>query len=167
MVQLLKIESQNSIMKFVIYTLMAIGLMTCKSIKPEGNPPFTLQEATYNDWVGGREGVSGIKILINYTSNQEVSFDKIYFQNKEGTLESNEKDGKTFLLGRIDTSTRRKDKDLTLDIDPKKEMNNPLPKTKIPFELKENEAVILYTFKGESHHYKVKNLKKTKTEFYP
>ena len=167
MAQLLKIESQNRIMKFVIYAYMVIGLMTCRSIKLEGTPPFTIQEATYNNWVGGREGVSGIKLLINYTSDQEVSFDKIYFQNKEGTIESNEKDGKTFLLGRIDTSTRKKDRDLVLDIDPKKEMNNPLPKTKIPFELKENEAVILYTFKGESHHFKVKSIKKTKTEFYP
>lgn len=152
-------------MKFVLYAIMTIGLMSCKSTQPKGEPPFTIQEATYNHWVGGREGVSGIKLHIHYSSDQEVLFDKIYFQNKEGTIESKEKDGKTFLLGRIDTSTRNKE--LVLDIDPRKEMNNSLPLKKIPFELKENEAVILYSFKGMSHHYKVKNIKKTKTEFYP
>lgn len=154
-------------MKYFILAIMTIGLMSCKSIQPKENTPFTIQQATYNDWVGGREGVSGIKLLIQYSSDQNVSFNKVYFQNKEGTIESKEIDGKTFLHGRIDTSTSDQGQELILDADPKKEMKNSLPIKKIPFELKENEAVIMYSYKGEQHHYRIKNFKKTKTEFYP
>jgi len=151
-------------MKPVIYLFFVLGFMTCKSVKTDSNPPFTITGATYNYWVGGQPGVSGTRVIINYTSDQEVTFDKIYFQKKEGTVENYLRDEKTFIIGRINTSTPRGD--MTLDIDPKKEMNNKLPE-KIPFDLKENEAVIIYTYKGESHHYKVKNIKKTKSDFYP
>ena len=153
-------------MKPVIYLFIALGFMTCKSVNTESNPPFTINGSTYNYWVGGQPGVSGIRVIINYTSDQEVSFDKIYFQNKEGTIEKYEREGKIFLVGRINSSKPR-NPDLVLDVDPKKEMNNKIPDVKIPFELKENEAVIMYTYKGESHHFKVTNIKKTKTDFYP
>tara|TARA_B100001059_G_C17790703_1_gene559976 strand:- start:1000 stop:1590 length:591 start_codon:yes stop_codon:yes gene_type:complete len=158
---------QHRIMKFILYVIMVFVLLSCKSTKPEAIPPFTVQEAFYNHWVGGKEGVSGIKLKIMYTSNQEVSFDRIYFQNREGIIETNEIDGKTFLIANVDTSTRNNGQELILDIDPKKEMTNKLPELKIPFELKENEAVVLYSFKGVLQHYKIKNIKKTQTEYYP
>lgn len=151
-------------MKSVIYLFIVLGFTTCKTTKTNGNPPFAISGATYNYWAGGQAGVSGIKVIINYTSDQEVTFDKIYFQKKEGTVENHKREGKTFLIGRISTSKLRGDR--ILDIDPKKEMNNKLPE-KIPFDLKEDEAVIIYTYKGESHHYKVTNIKKTKSDFYP
>lgn len=153
-------------MKPVLYLFIVLGFMNCKSVKSNENPPFTISGATYNYWVGGQPGVSGIKVIVNYTSDQEVTFDKIYFQKKEGTIENHLRDGKTFLIGRINTSKPRGE-DLVLDIDPKKEMNNKIPEKKIPFDLKENEAVIVYTYKGESHHYKVTNMKQTKSDFYP
>jgi hypothetical protein len=154
-------------MKFILSLVMVFGLLSCKSTKSEIIPPFTVQEASYNNWIGGREGVSGIKLKILYTSNQEVSFDKIYFQNREGIIKMNKIEGKTFLIANFDTSTRNNGQELILDIDPKKEMTNKLPERKIPFELKENEAVVLYSFKGVSQHYKIKNIKKIKTEYYP
>lgn len=158
------IANQRS-MKSVIYLFIVLGFTTCKSVKTEGNTSFKVNGATYNYWVGGQAGVSGIRVIINYTSDEEVTFDKIYFQKKEGTIENYLRDGKTFLVGRISTSKKRGG-DLTMDIDPKEEMNNKLPE-KIPFELKENEAVIMYTYKGESHHYKITDIKKTQSDFYP
>ena len=46
-------------------------------------------------------------------------------------------------------------------------MNNSVPSIKIPFELRENEAVITYTYKGISSHYKVIGITQTASEFYP
>lgn len=155
-------------MKSIIYLFIVLGLTTCKSVKLDQTPPFTTTEATYNYWTGGQQGVSGIRVIMNYKDAAEgVSFQKIYFQNKEGEIETYKREGKTFLIGHINTSTPR-EQDLTLDFDPNKELNNKPPKEeKIPFVLKENEAVIVYTYKGESHHFKVKNIKKTKSDFFP
>ena len=154
-------------MKSFFYLFLILGLTSCKSAKLENNPPFNVSGATYNYWVGGRPGVSGIKIIINYVSNEEVSFDKIYFQNMEGGLESYTKDDKTYLIGRINTG--KKDRAaVVMNIDPKKEANNKPPSTgKIPYELEQNEAMLVYTYKGKKLTYKVSGIKKTKTDFYP
>lgn len=153
-------------MKIGIYVLMIIGLMSCKSLKFEKNPPFQITGATYNNWVGGQEGVSGMKVIIGYTSSENVTFKKIFFYNKEAATEIQEKDGKKYLVGFFDTSTR-KDRDVIMDRDPKKEMKNKLPEKKRLFELKENEAVIVY-MDGETKKYvRVENIKQTKTDFYP
>ena len=70
------------------------------------------------------------------------------------------------MVGNINTSKPRGD-DLVLNADPKKEINNKLPETKIPFELAKNEAIITYTFKGETKYFKLKNIKQTESKFYP
>ncbi|MFD2566912.1 hypothetical protein [Pseudotenacibaculum haliotis] len=158
-------------MKTAIYLFMFIGLMTCKSAKIEKNPPFTISGATYNYWFGGQQGVSGIRVIISYeTKANDITFDKIYFAKKEGTITISKKEGKSYLIGQINTSKSRNEKgDLILDKDPTKEINNKLPEQtkKIPFELKENEAVIAYTYKGKQRFYKVTKMKQTKTDFYP
>lgn len=153
-------------MKLGIYIIMAIGLMTCKTAKFEKNPPFKVTGATYNNWVGGQQGVSGIRVIIGYTAAETPSFKNIYFYGKEAKIEMQEKDGKTYLFGYIDTSTRQ-EKDRILDEDPKKEMNNTLPEKKLPFILKENEAVVSYMEGTKQKFVKVENLKQTETDFYP
>ncbi len=153
-------------MKIGIYLLMTIGLMSCKTLKFEKNPPFQITGATYNNWVGGQPGVSGMKVIIGYTSNQNVVFKSIFFYNKEMKVEYYENKGNKYIIGRLDTSTRG-DKDRILDKDPKKEMQNKLPEKKLPFELKENEAVIVYVDGDNRKFVKVTNVKQTDTDFYP
>lgn len=156
-----------SIMRTFIYLFILFGFITCKSVHTEvSNHPFAINGASYNYWTGGRPGVSGIKVILNYTSDQKVTFDKIYFQKKEGSLEITKTKGVTLLIGNISTS-KLTGPDLILDIDPKEEMNNSVPSIKIPFELRENEAVITYTYKGISSHYKVIGITQTASEFYP
>ncbi len=152
--------------KTIFIIVSAVFLTQCKSTQFDLKPPFTITGATYNLWVGGQPGVSGIRVIIGYESKESIEFQKIYFAKKEGTLTARKKDGKTYLTGHIDTSKRR-EKDLVLDIDSKKEINNKLPEPKLPFELKENEAVISYLVAGKIKYYKVENIKQTKTDFYP
>ncbi len=153
-------------MKPLLYIFLVFGLTMCKSAQIENNTPFTINGASYNYWVGGQPGVSGIKIIINYQTNEEVSFDKIYFQKKEGTVELYEKEGKTFVIGRINTGKKRRV--IVMDIDPKQEANNQPPTiTKIPYDLEENEAMLVYTYKGKKRSYKITGIQKTETDFYP
>ena len=153
-------------MKSIIYLFVILGLTTCKSTKFDSKAPFKISGATYNYWVGGQPGVSGIRVIINYSTSEDISFEKIYFQQKEGIIDIYKREGKTFLIGRINTSKTRKN-DLILDIDSKKEVDNKLPKSKIPFKLTKNEAVISYVYKGKKSYYKIKNIKQTKSDFYP
>lgn len=152
-------------MKIGIYILMTIGLMSCKSLKFEKNPPFKVTGATYNNWVGGQQGVSGMKVIIGFTSSETIAFKKVLFYNKEASTEIQEKEGKKYLVAFFDTSTR-KGGDLIMDKDPKKEMQNKAPE-KPMFELKENEAVIVYMDGDTQKYVKVENIKRTKTDFYP
>jgi hypothetical protein len=152
--------------KAIILVMFAVIFSQCAATKFDSKPPFTITGATYNSWVGGQQGVSGIRLVFNYESKETIKFQKVYFANKVGSLEPREKDGKVFLTGHISTSTRR-GKELVLDIDPKKEMKNELPEKTFPFELKENEAVISYLENGVTKFYKVKDIIKTKTDYYP
>jgi hypothetical protein len=154
-------------MRTIAYLFIVLGFATCKSAQIDSNPPFNISGATYNYWTGGQPGASGIRVIINYTTTEEVSFEKIYFQKKEGEIDEYKRKGKTFIIGRINTSKPRGN-ELVMDIDPKKEMNNKPPQgATIPFELKENEAMIVYTYKGKSYNFKVTDIKQTESDFYP
>lgn len=147
--------------------ILFVGVFSqCASTKFESTPPFKVTEATYNYWTGGQQGVSGIRIKINYEAYEDISFDKIYFEAKEGTIDKYDDKGKTYIVGNINTSKPRGD-DLVLDVDSKKEINNKLPETKIPFELEKDEAIIAFTHKGETRYFKLKNIKQTESKFYP
>lgn len=152
-------------MKIGIYIVMAIGLMSCKTLKFEKNPPFQVTGATYNNWVGGQEGVSGMKVIIGFTASETITFKKVLFYNKEASTEIQEKEGKKYVVAFFDTSTR-KDRDVIMDRDPKKEMQNKAPEKPL-FDLKENEAVIIYMDGATEKYVKVENIKRTKTDFYP
>ncbi|MFY0602344.1 MAG: hypothetical protein JXQ93_00235 [Flavobacteriaceae bacterium] len=153
-------------MKLGVYLIMIIGLTTCKTLKLEKNPPFKVIGATYNNWVGGQQGVSGIRIIIGYTATKKINFKKIFFFDKEANIEMKEKEGKTYLFGYIDTSTRRNN-DLVLNSSRKKEIKNTLPERKVAFKLEKNDAIISYLVKGKIKYVKIPNIKQTKTDYYP
>jgi hypothetical protein len=163
----LDIPQKTIIMRILVSLFLVLGLSSCKSTKTDSNPPFTISGATYNYWVGGQPGVSGIRVIINYTTTEDISFDKIYFQKKEGTIDEYQKDGKTFIIGRINTS-KREGNELIMHADPKEEMKNKPPQgVTFPTGLKENDAMLVYTYKGKTYSFKVTDIKQTESDFYP
>lgn len=153
-------------MKNIIIAITAIFLVQCKSAQFDAKPPIKITGATFNNWVGGQPGVSGIRVIIGYEKKGDIEFQKIYFAKKEGRIEAYVRKDKTFLVGHIDTSSREKE-NMILERDSKKEIKNKLPEPKFPFELKENEAVISYLKNGKVKFFKIENIKQTKTDFYP
>jgi len=154
-------------MKYLTTLIFSLLLLSCASQKIDKNPPFTISDGSFNKWLGGQPGVSGIRIIMSYNSSKKVEFKKIYFNNKEGELELYNRKEKKYLIGSIKTGTR-KGGSLILDIDPKKEMKNEAPNiVKPPINLKKNEAALVYIYKGKEYFYKVINLKKTDSDFYP
>lgn len=154
-------------MKYLIILFLMVGLTNCASTSIDENRPFKISESSLTSWVGGQPGVRGIRIIMAYESSEEVDFQKIYFQNKEGEVEVYRRNGKSYLIGTIHTG-KRKGKSLIIDIDPKNEMQNKVPKIlNPPIKINKNEAALLYVYKGKEHYYKITNLKKTESYFYP
>jgi len=154
-------------MKFLSIIAILFSFIQCGSIKLENNPPFKLEKASYNNWVGGQPGVRGTKVEIALKENSSITFDSIFFRNKSTKVEINTASGKTLLIGHFNTS-KRQNSDLILDADVTKEMKNTPPVVNNShFELKENEAILSYKVGGKIKYFKIENIEKAKPVFFP
>lgn len=153
-------------LKILLLLLLTLSFTQCKTIRLVENPPFKITGATYNNWVGGQPGVSGIKVIIRVDAGKEITFDKMYFYKKTTSVELNTTNNKEYLIGHFNTSTRNQLNRTIENATAKKEKSKTIKDT-FPFELKENEAVISYKKGAKTFYYKVSNIKKTKTDFYP
>ncbi len=154
-------------MKIIGCIILTIGFFQCASVHFEKTPPFSVKGATFNNYVGGLPGVSGTWVRIYYEATTKIAFDSIFFKGRKTKIELQTIKNKTFASGHFNTSTVNSKEDLILHREGKKEYGNKAPEKKLPFELKENEAVISYTENGETKYYKVKNIKEGKKTYYP
>mgnify|MGYP000619178694 FL=1 len=153
-------------MKILSILTIILGFSQCGSMKFQENPPFKITSATYENWTGGQPGVKGTNVKIEYTANKIVEFDSIYFSNKVAKLQTKEASKNKMIFGYFNTSSLKND--MVLHSDSTKEMKNTIPKIKkIPFELKENEAVISYKINKKTKYYKITSLTKAKSSFFP
>lgn len=56
--------------KIMTLMMLTVVFSQCASSKFDSNPPFTIKGATYNNWVGGQQGVSGIRLVFQYESKK-------------------------------------------------------------------------------------------------
>ena len=147
----------------ILVVLIAFGFSQCGTLKMEKNPPFKITGATFNNWVGGRPGVSGIRVHLAYQSEGNIAFEQLYFSDRSTKIVARKIKGKSYLIGQFNTSTREEELFLKGDTSPKTVTKLP----KIPFKLKDNEAVISYKEGAIIKYYHIKNIKKTKTIVYP
>jgi hypothetical protein len=153
--------------KIILSLFITLLFLQCNSLKFVKKPPFKIEKASYNNWFGGQPGVSGTKIEIELKENSSIAFDSIFFRNKSTKIEINTTTKKTLLIGHFTTS-KRQNRDLILDINVTKEMKNTLPDVKqIPFELNENEAIISYKVGNKINYFKIENVEKEKSMFFP
>ena len=156
-------------MKYLFRLCIVILFASCSSnnFKIEKEQPIQLKEAYFEQWTSGvKGGGSGLNIFLiseGKTENKEVQIEGIYFNNSYTTLKFYQPNK---YQGHI--KTKANDTKLVLGEDGKNVNTETKQKEeKIPFELKENEAVIAYTYKGKQSFYKVTRIKQTKTDFYP
>lgn len=149
--------------KLLLLFCLTFSFTQCKTMKLSKKAPFTVTGATYHNWVGGQPGVSGTDLIIGVANSTETTFKDVYFQNKTIALRSKNRDGKKYVVANFNTS-KRNDNDVL--VEGKKETVKATV-VKFPFDLKENEAVISYLVGTKMHYFKVVNIKKTKTIYYP
>jgi hypothetical protein len=149
-----------------IFSLSVIlfGLSSCAGGKETGfsfdqEPPFTLGDVYYQDWVAGvRKGGSGTNIYITIDSYvDEVVIMDIYFRNKKLKAQNSYQNRDQY----VGYLKNQPGPDIIMDIDPVKESQN-IPPESFPFQLEEDEAVLSYL-----HNEEVKFLKISKMEQKP
>ncbi|MFC7356110.1 hypothetical protein ACFQO1_00295 [Jejudonia soesokkakensis] len=139
------------------------GAQEVSGLPLEENPPFTIAEAAFQKWVAGtREGGSGIELYINISNVSEgVVFNDIYFRNKKTTLFTS-----PTIRSQYRASFTSAPSDRVMDLNPEKEAKN-TPPVKFPFQLKDTEAVVSYTYKGNSEYFKITQLDEKEMIAYP
>jgi hypothetical protein len=153
-------------MKFLSIIAILFCFTQCGSLKLEENPPFKITSAVYTNFSGGQKGVSGMNVKIMYTANETIEFDSIYFSKRIVKLEIQKGNDIKMIIGHFNTSTINRD--LVLDANPKKEINNKVPEIKeFPFDLEDNEAIISYIINDKRKYFKIKSIKKGKAAFFP
>ena len=154
-------------MKLLKYLILGLflPLFSCGSSQFVKNPPFKVNSAYITNWVGGQPGVSGTNVTINYTTSKAIQFDSIYFRNQAEKLQDKSFNNQKIVVGYLSKTKKR---DIVIDINPTKEINNNPPNQNIRrFDLKENEAVISYKDGLKTKYFKLKDLKKGEQQPLP
>ena len=122
--------------------------------KLEKNPPFTIKEAYFLENPSDADKLKGEKINIVFLAiNPDVEIQEIYFRDKVLPARSSAKTQNIQYAYLHDA----KNLDIIMDSDPMKEAAN-TPSAIFPFQLKESEAVIGYTYKGKKKYHLLKNV---------
>jgi len=128
------------------------------------NPPFTLGEVFYQDWVAGTiEGGSGTHVHITFASfAEDVVVKDIYFRNKMVKAQNSPQYRKQYVGYFMNEAA----KDMIMDSGPTKEAQN-TPPEKSPFALNESDAVVSYLHNGGVKYYKISNMDRKPMLAYP
>ncbi len=160
----------KTFVNIVILIFVLFGFSQCgNSQKIVEDPPFVLGEVMAEDWVAGvKGGGSGTNLFIPVEKGKEILLDSVYFRGKSVKLEKVQRDTYLVYIGRFKSEVNQK-KDIILHKDPKKEVGNEPPKLKkkIPFQLKDDEAVVSYQQKKKTYYYKIEGIKEAPTVKLP
>ncbi|PKA82889.1 hypothetical protein ATE92_1029 [Ulvibacter sp. MAR_2010_11] len=128
------------------------------------NPPFTLGEVYFQEWIAGTpQGGSGTNVHITFENfTEDIVVQDIYF-NKKVIKAQNSPQYRKQYVGYFKNEMAQ---DLVMDSNPVKEAQNTPPKT-FPFALKVDEAVVSYLHKGKTAYYKISNMERKPLLAYP
>jgi len=141
----------------------------CGSAQFDKEAPFTIHKAYYQDWFGGQPGSRGTLVTIEISRAPEsIVFDSIFFNGKIKKFGNTVSDNKQILTGNFSTTTLS-DKNIIMHSDPKEEIANEISKPLLnyPFLLTDNECVVSYIVKNKKRYFKIENLTKEKSIYYP
>jgi len=146
---------------FLFFIVSSCGSSGIKDL--EKNPPFTISEGYYQNWVAGvKEGGSGTNVYIIFKDfSEDITIQDIYFSNKKVKAKNSPENPKQY-SGYFKNELR----DVIMDSNPQKEAQNTPPQT-VLFDLQANEAVVSYLSNGKIKFYKISGLKEKQTLAYP
>ncbi|MDA0177870.1 MULTISPECIES: hypothetical protein [Mesoflavibacter] len=147
----------QNIIKGLIVSVLSILFFQCFSAqKLSKTASFEIQNPYYQHWIAGvKNGGSGINVFISLSKiENSTTIDSLYFRGQTVKLNTKPNNPNLF-IGRILTKANQNE-DFQLNIDA-----NSL------FDVKENEAVIIYTENDIKKYYKIEHIKEKQAEFFP
>lgn len=157
-----------------LYIILAIALSSCGAQKMEqtySSTDFTVSEIPYaQQWIGGAPGSgSGVNLFFPGKIAQGHKVIAVYYRNRINKMVSYTASDGLMMVSRFSQDSNKR-KDLIMDINATKEMQNEAPSLeKFPFELKDDEAVIALK-KGDSDkitYVKITNIEERATLAMP
>lgn len=136
--------------------LSSLFFMQCSSQKKlQDTVSFKTDHAYFQHWVAGiKGGGSGVNVFIPVISElKNLKLDSIYFKGRLVPLETKPQNPNLY-IGRVSTAGNQQP-DFTDT------------STSIPFELKDNEAVVTYQENGKTKYYKIENIEEKKAKHFP
>ena len=153
--------------KILSILFLLLGFSQCGGSTLVKKSTLKVEKAFYNKWFGGQPGVRGTKVEIHLKDASEVIFVALYFQGKRTKVEVSQMEKFTRVIAHFST-LKRKNRNLILDADITKELENTLPSLEeFPFQLKENEAILSYKKEGKTLYFKIENIKKLQSIPFP
>jgi hypothetical protein len=153
--------------KILSILFLLLGFSQCGGSTLVKKSTLKVEKAFYNKWFGGQRGVRGTKVEIHLKDASEVIFVALYFQGKRTKVEVSQMEKFTRIIAHFST-LKRKNRNLILDADITKELENTLPSLEeFPFQLKENEAILSYKKEGKTLYFKIENIKKLQSIPFP
>lgn len=154
----------KTLLNIFYLSILILGASKCSN-SPElvEKPPFKTGEVGSEDWVS-EKGETGTNLFIPIVDGKDITLNKVYFRGRIVKLERIKRDSYLVFIGKFKNNPQE-ERDFTMHADPKKEAGNkpPIPKKEMPFELKENEAVVSFTEGEEEKYYKIENIKESPT----
>jgi hypothetical protein len=161
-------------MKTLLAVIPGIFLFTllsqCSSAQITEKKSFNIENASFQEWYGGRGSSKGVLISIELSNltGKPIEFDSLYFRDKSVKLEQTLHKNKILLKGNFVTNIIT-DHDIIMHSDPRKELGNDVPVEvhKHLFNLTDNECIISYFVNNKKSYFKISNLTKSKPLYYP
>jgi len=128
------------------------------------NPPFSIEEIYSQKWMSGvKGGGHGEVLMVTFSDFQKgVTIKKAYFKKKEAEFVKGQNKDFSYAAGFVSNIN----KDIIMDSNPENEAKN-IPPQKFPFQLKEDEAVLSYSYTGVEYYFKVSNIEEKEVIAYP
>ena len=122
--------------KILSILVILLGFSQCGGSILVKKSILKVEKAFYNNWFGGQPGVRGTKVEIHLKDASEVIFVALYFQGKRTKVEVSKIEKFTRIIAHFSTS-KRKNRNLILNADMTKELENTLPSLEeFPFQLR-------------------------------
>jgi len=158
------INLKNSTL-FLFGALIFFGFAIHQNVYSQKKVPFTIVEKSYFYYVSGKKATNGFKIQIVGTfETTNLEFTTIYFQNRELKVVPNFHLDKFTIVGGY-TTLSSKDiygDEIAISSEVVKKDGDD-----IPFELEDDQAVLVYQINGKDFYYKISDIEKLETVYYP
>lgn len=158
----------NTGLKVSLMVLFVIGIVSCAGSKEptynmEQSAPFEIKEVHMKPWVAGvQEGGSGMDFHIVFGPMEKTVFmERVFFRDYSETLQSRPEVHNKYTAH----AQRGVKTDRNMEGDVKLEGNTPPEKN--PFDLKKDEAVLMYKYRGITNYYKVSGIEEKPLLAYP